>query len=142
MVYNIFLIVIRTIISCSTLFGCKSIIDNQKNDSENQLIYKNVEKSDKQRSFTLSCGSGCAMTYQEIDIVTNKFSHRVKLNVSMYIDEELTEEYILTYIIDCQGIVGTSMMLENDTENILFSDSEQSKNVFQKYANQVCSDQR
>ena len=53
----------------------------------------------KKQSIVVSCGSGCAMTYNVKDIKEiNSASIKVTFDVDMYLDEKLTENYPETYI--------------------------------------------
>ena len=53
----------------------------------------------KKQSIVVSCGSGCAMTYNVKDIKEiNSASIKVTFDVDMYIDEKLTGNYPETYI--------------------------------------------
>lgn len=49
-------------------------------------------------SFTLSCGSGCAVTYNAEDISQDKTSVKVKFRVDSYINDEPAETNYETYL--------------------------------------------
>ncbi|WP_144284022.1 hypothetical protein [Chryseobacterium echinoideorum] len=52
----------------------------------------------QEKSFVVSCGSGCAMTYTTEQIIKNESSYKVKFKVEMYINEVLSDTYNETYL--------------------------------------------
>jgi len=120
------------------VYGCKEAksekrISNQKKTEI--LIEKIVEKS-KVTSFTISCGSGCAMIYHE----QNTTSNEVTFKVETYINEVLSDENLETYVIECNGIGNaTKVYLKGEQNNILNSDLPMLRKEFQKYGDSFCS---
>lgn len=90
-----------------TLVGCKKA---NKEEPVNEAITSytqesvSTEKEEEVKSFTVSCGSGCAITYSEDTIISNDTSKEVKFKIEMYIDEVLTDEYFETYVFNCDPI--------------------------------------
>ena len=83
--------------------SCKRNVNAKERMPINQRIVKSLEnkKDTKQNkntiSFTISCGSGCAMTYNEKSRKTFDNYCDVTFDVTMYQDEEITDSYKETY---------------------------------------------
>lgn len=95
----------------------------------NTAIKRNLNSMDEtyaqsHESFTLDCGSGCAMTYDEVSKKNNHNSVEIKYKVTQYINEKIEDEYFETYIFesDENGYL-SSIHLDNSKENILTDDS-------------------
>ncbi len=123
---------ILSIFVCFLLIGCKKEITNN-NEFKNQIIdsLSNLKKatdsisdtkkpSPSIKSFTIDCGSGCAMTYNEVTRKNNTNSIEIKYEVSQYIDEKVEDGYFETYIFesDSNGFLN-SIHLTNYSENII-----------------------
>lgn len=87
--------------------GCKkevdakktSISDTSKTESTSRIQDKvNYLSNIDNKSFVVSCGGGCAMTYTAEDIKKNNSSLLVKFKVEMYVDEQLSDTYNETYL--------------------------------------------
>lgn len=98
-------------------------------DVTNAKFKKKINSIDEdnvqtKQSFTLDCGSGCAMTYNEISKKNNHNSVEIKYKVTQYINEKIEDECFETYIfeIDENGYL-RSIHLDNNKENILNDDS-------------------
>lgn len=74
-------------------------IEETLNDNPDGQPQNSAAKVSK--SFTISCGSGCAMNYSENRITTKGDSNEVVFKVEMYINEKLTEEYAEAYVFTC-----------------------------------------
>ncbi|WP_299443258.1 hypothetical protein [uncultured Aquimarina sp.] len=122
-----------------TIVGCSNIVIQENPNSQISEIRQTNKK--KTNSFTHSCGSGCAMTYEEIEVITKGTFHKAKFKVTTYINEKIVEEDTLNYNINCKSDLAISIIYENDKENILNSSNvlEQVKYVFKRYADQICS---
>ncbi|MBF8457984.1 hypothetical protein IV494_12430 [Kaistella sp. G5-32] len=87
------------------------------------------------RSFVISCGSGCAMTYSAIDIKRNSGNISVIFSVDNYIDEVLTDtfedEFIFTYD-DSNSL--KKITQKGDKEDFLKTQSASSQKSFEKFA--------
>jgi len=75
----------------------------------------------KKQSFAISCGSGCAMTYNVKDVYQlNATSIQVVFEVDTYIDEEQTENFVETYIFDYNNEHNIEKITrEGENENVL-----------------------
>lgn len=107
-------------------------------ESHNVLRLKQKD-ANIQRTFVHSCGSGCAMSYKEIDLKILNNAHEVKLKVTMYVNEEVTDEFFLKYIIDCNSNMASSMISKENGENVFTTGIKEIENVFKEYADKVCS---
>jgi hypothetical protein len=82
------------------IIGCKKgevnaqIKESQKKikqHTQNETAAVNADNGNW--SFVLSCGSGCAMTYNTESITGNLPEMKVTFNVDMYVDEKLSDTY-------------------------------------------------
>ena len=126
-IISIFLIFI--ILSCKKNHEKNIPTQITSNDSVNHAVKKNINSVDDvnvqtKQSFTLDCGSSCAMTYNEVSKKNNPNSVEIKYKVTQYINEKIEDEYCETYIfeIDGNGCL-LSIHLDNNKENILNDDS-------------------
>ena len=90
------------------LIGCRENIKKQHALGVSDTI--KIEKAEhlpskfnyleklQNKSFVISCGSGCAMTYVAKQIIKNGTSFKVKFEVEMYIDTNLSDTYNETYL--------------------------------------------
>lgn len=104
-----------------------SLADSKKNDTNTHL------KKESANSFTIDCGSGCAMTYNEASRKKNKNSVEIKYNVTQYINENPQDEYAETYIFesDDNGFLN-SIHLANSSENIFDDENSLLKEYLEK----------
>ncbi|MCD0478912.1 hypothetical protein LPB90_10615 [Chryseobacterium sp. LC2016-29] len=89
------------------LIGCKKSVrtQNTANTFDTSKVKKAEILKDKtkykenvqNKSFVISCGTECAMTYTAEQITKNKSSFKVKFNVDMYTNEEISDSYKETY---------------------------------------------
>ena len=89
------------------LVGCKKNVSNH--NTSNILDTSKIKKPEvlngkindvekvNEKSFVISCGTSCAMTYTAEQIINNKSIFKVKFNVDNYINEELVDTYKETY---------------------------------------------
>ncbi|WP_281322099.1 hypothetical protein [Flavobacterium aestivum] len=103
--------IIASVFLILTLLSCKN--NNENNPKE-------VSDNQNNESFTVDCGSGCAMTYNEVSRKSNKSLVEIKYKVTQYINEKIEDEYFETYIFegDENGNL-SSIHLKNNKENIL-----------------------
>lgn len=90
------------------------------------------------KSFVISCGSGCAMTYSAVKIAKNTQNIIVKFKVEKYLDEVLTE----TFEEDCIFSYDSSSRLQlitrkGDNEDFLKTQSSSSQESFKKFGSDV-----
>ena len=124
------------------LFSCKENTTDTKdtntsiaNDSivTNNSTSSSETKTNSNESFTIDCGSGCAMTYNEVSRKENKNSVEIKYNVIQYINENPQDEYSETYIFESdENELLKSFHLSTNSENILNDDSSLLKNELSK----------
>lgn len=112
----------------------KSIVDSltdSKKASSNHINNQSIEELNK--SFTIDCGSGCAMTYNEFTRKKNKNSVEIKYNVTQYINENPQDEYDETYVFekDSNGFLN-SIHLANSSENIITDEDSLLKEYLEK----------
>lgn len=98
------------------------IIENRPRAKEKEAANSKKDFSRiKKQSFAISCGSGCAMTYNVKDInQLNATSIRVVFDVDTYIDEEQTENLVETYIFYYNSELNIEKITrESENENVL-----------------------
>lgn len=87
------------------------------------------------RSFVLSCGSGCAMTYSAIDLKRNSGNISVIFSVDNYIDEVLTDtfedDFVFTF--DHENSL-KKITRKGEKEDFLSTQSTNSQKSFKKFA--------
>ncbi len=103
------------------LLGCKSNTnENILVDSSKDVVDKNQSNTSKKETFTIDCGSGCAMTYEEVSRKNRRNSIEIKYKVIQYINESLEDEYFEAYIFESdenRNLI--SIHLDKSKENIL-----------------------
>ncbi|SHI91334.1 hypothetical protein [Flavobacterium terrae] len=125
-----------------SLVSCKKDIVNNKDfvlDSlqngkmHAKIIFENKDLNQSITSFTIDCGSGCAMTYNEVSRKKNKNSVEIKYNVTQYINENPQDEYFETYVFENDGNeLLKSIHLNSDALNILNDDDSLLKSELSK----------
>jgi len=96
------------------------------------------ETSDK-KSFVISCGSGCAMTYSEDKIVTANDTKEVTFKVAMYVNERLSDQYLVTYQFNCETSAGESIKLKGSNEDSTEQEHPEIKKRLNTYLRQLCN---
>lgn len=80
----------------------------------------------KNQGFVLSCGTGCAMTYNVKEIRSiNEVSIKVTFEVDMYVDGELTETFDETYLFNYGNKNTIKNMKTNENIENIFTESAQ-----------------
>lgn len=131
--------VLFTIVSCTKNTATKEIA-SQKKEISTKSIEREILNLDKMpaRSLVLSCGSGCAMTYNAKR--ANKYLNKiaVKFNVDMFIDEELTENFDeeFTFFFDESNNL-LNIKRKGETEDFLLTQSENAQISFKKFAEEL-----
>lgn len=89
------------------LIGCKKEVSAQTSSvisdtakTEKSKASGNINYLEKiqEKSFVVSCGGGCAMTYTATDVQKIDSNFNVKFSVEMYVNEVLSETYNETYL--------------------------------------------
>ena len=93
------LIIIAFLHSCKETNTTTTKTSNQVNVDSNLIQNTNYD-SIKAESFTLSCGSGCAMIYNEMKRNILGTNVEIKFKVTQYVDEKIQDEYFETYLFD------------------------------------------
>jgi len=94
------------------------------NYSSPQRQHKTRDKSEdlkrlKSRSFVISCGGGCAMTYTANEIKQNTSYFKVKFKIEMYVNQVLTDTYIENYSFVVNGLKKIDKILDVKSENVV-----------------------
>ncbi|SNV34687.1 Uncharacterised protein [Chryseobacterium taklimakanense] len=132
----------------SLFIGCKK---NEKNQNTTSVLdTKKVRKTDalnnkinavekiRDKSFVISCGTSCAMTYSAEQIIKNNSIFKVKFNVDNYINEELADTYKETYsfIYDKSNNID-KILLEGTNQNALETLPYGAKESFIEFSKQL-----
>lgn len=110
------------------LHSCKKF-ENSVSEASNpvQLDSNSIQKTNHEsigkESFTLNCGSGCAMTYNEMEKNILGGKVEIKYKLTQYIDEKVEDEYFETYLFDSNSDEELTGIYEKGKKiNILDSD--------------------
>lgn len=136
---NILLVIILL-----SMIGCKK--DPQKTILKTPVAQQNqsISKSQKtnvenNKSFVISCGSGCAMTYTAENILQNDAnSIKVKFKVEMYTDEQLSDTYYETYFFSYnKNKEIEKISIEGKNENVLSNLMPDAQDSFREFATEI-----
>ncbi|CAI8890502.1 hypothetical protein [Chryseobacterium sp. IT-36CA2] len=131
------------ILSSFAIVNCKKNNNTKKNTSEVQQIQNisNPQKTkiENNRSFVISCGSGCAMTYTAENIIQNDAtSIKVKFKVEMYTDEQLSDTYYETYFFSYnKNKEIEKISIEGKNENVLSNLMPDAQDSFREFAAEI-----
>lgn len=109
------------------LIGCKKETNAQNRDILDTVKTKKIEVSKtnyleslQYKSFVVSCGGGCAMTYIANNVEKDNSVFKVKFTVEMYTNEQLSDSYNETYLFfyDQTGKI-SKIILEGTKNNAL-----------------------
>jgi hypothetical protein len=147
--------VLLLIFVIAALFSCKNSSDNNVLEINKEVNLKKLdsiksENNPKQdsnnknkKSIVISCGSGCAMVYDEENIISTNNSNEVKFKVKMYIDEVLTDTYYETYIFICDDTGNIKKInLKGKDDNLLESQLPEIKTSFGEYGHELCFEKK
>ncbi|HEX8549466.1 MAG TPA: hypothetical protein VF691_21065 [Cytophagaceae bacterium] len=129
--YIVILLIVLS--SCYVKNEEKEVIE--KKDKKRELTTKKVLKKE---SFTVSCGSGCAMTYDELDSKIADSLQTIKFQVTMYVNEVVTEEYFESYELECESGSLQSIKLVGEKENLLENDDLLIRDDLKRIAERIC----
>jgi|GEM_PF-4079939 len=116
------------LLSITSLWSCKETKNTANEGAAPSKTILNTVESAKENnsnieSFTLSCGSGCAMTYNEMGRKFSGLKVEIKYKVTQYINEKVEDEYIETYLFESNSHEElTGIYLEGKNENMIESD--------------------
>ncbi len=89
-------------------------------------------------SFVLSCGSGCAMTYTADSIWGHLPDIKVKFNVEMFVDEQLTDTYNEIYVFSYDSSHKISAVHpEGNKDDVLKTLMPNAQQSFREFANEL-----
>jgi hypothetical protein len=117
--------------------GDLTLIDSEKIDNQPSEITTEETKN----TFVVSCGSGCAMTYTEREIISNVDTNQVTFKVVLQVNEIKDDEYFATYVFNCNIEIEEKQiqLIGNDgDENIEDLHSELKKQLM-TYKNRFCN---
>ncbi|WP_454046470.1 hypothetical protein [Chryseobacterium sp. Marseille-Q8038] len=120
-----------TLLLFLTICSCKEAKENISNPQKTKTEYN--------KSFVISCGSGCAMTYTAENILQNgTTSIKVKFKVEMYTDEQLSDTYYETYFFSySKNKEIEKISLEGKNENILSNLMPNAQDSFREFATEI-----
>lgn len=134
------------------IIGCKKNISNNESSSlkdtstisklQKSLSTNEVTKHIN-KSFVLSCGSGCAMTYTAENISSEASTVKVKFKIEMYLDEKLSDTYYEVYIFKYDNLNNIiKIQPEGKNENLLENLLSDSKESFKKFSIDLIKDKK
>lgn len=134
------------------IIGCrKNISENESNNFKDTSRTNNSKKSlstsetikDINKSFVLSCGSGCAMTYTAENISSEIPIIKVKFKIETYIDEKLSDTYYEVYIFKYDNLNNIiKIEAEGKNENFLENLLPDAKESFKKFSIDLIKDKK
>ncbi|WP_051951627.1 hypothetical protein [Flavobacterium sp. ASV13] len=134
------------------IIGCrKNISENESNNFKDTFRTTNSKKSlstsetikDINKSFVLSCGSGCAMTYTAENISSEIPIIKVKFKIETYIDEKLSDTYYEVYIFKYDNLNNIiKIEAEGKNENFLENLLPDAKESFKKFSIDLIKDKK
>ncbi|MFS4474554.1 hypothetical protein [Chryseobacterium sp. T20] len=139
---NILLVIILL-----SMIGCKK--DPQKITPKTSEIQQtqNISNSQKtnveiDKSFVISCGSGCAMTYTAENILQNDdTSIKVKFKVEIHTGEQLSDSYYENYLFSYdKNKEIEKITIEGKLENILSNLMPDAQDSFREFATEIIQD--
>lgn len=122
-----------------------TLINSEKSERVEETVNNNPDAqpqnsaANASKSFVISCGSGCAITYSEYKVITNDSATEVVFKVEMYSDEKLTEESFETYVFSCDNSEKASQItLKGDNDYNIKNQLPAIQENLRFYANQLC----
>lgn len=130
------------------IVGCKKNIYQNETVVKNATVTNDVpnnflkDKKDSEGSFTISCGSGCAMTYTAKNIYKQLPVIRVRFNVDMYVDDSMTDNYEEVYVFYYNNVGQIERVnLEGNEENVLETLMPDAQQSFREFANHLIANE-
>lgn len=142
-IFNLVLIIPLFMVGCKKNRISESQNANDKIEKEN--VYRNrdtiniPEQNNLKLSLVLSCGSGCAMTYNATKITQTELNIRVTFTVDMYIDEAESDTYDETYIFSYDDAYRLQKIVKvgDEKENFLETQSDDNQKSFTDFAKEL-----
>ena len=131
----------------SACFACEEKAPVQKSPKPSESII--VEKAEPpkaaanylenipSRSFVLSCGSGCAMTYIAKEIEKEESAFRVKFDVQMYVDEVESDSFEETFEFHFKDKQLDKIVKEGEKGDFLQTQMPESQRSFIEFGQQL-----
>jgi hypothetical protein len=131
----------------SACFACQEKAPVQSNPKSSDSII--VEKAEPLkaavnylekipvRSFVLSCGSGCAMTYTAKEIEKEESAFRVKFDIQMYVDEVESDSFEETYEFHFKDNELDKIVKEGEKGDFLQTQMPESQRSFKEFGKQL-----
>lgn len=142
-IFNLVLIIPLFMVGCKKNIISESQNINDKIGKEN--VYNNSdtinisEKNNLKLSLVLSCGSGCAMTYNATKITQTGLDIKVTFTIDMYIDEVVSDTYDETYIFSYDDSYRLEKIVKvgDEKENFLETQSVDNQKSFTDFAKEL-----
>ncbi|WP_141248191.1 hypothetical protein, partial [Flavobacterium sp. ACN2] len=119
----------------------KNLVDTLKVNNSKILSDTKETKNTINKSFVISCGSGCAMTYTAESIQSEAPTIKVKFKVEMYLNEKVSDTYYEVYIFkyDTSNNI-IKIQPEGKNENVLENLLPDAQESFKKFSIDLIKD--
>jgi len=131
----------------SACFACQEKLPVQTSPKPSDSIIVEKEEPPKaaanylenipSRSFVLSCGSGCAMTYTAKEIEKEESAFRVKFDVQMYVDEVESDSFEETFEFYYKDKQLDKIVKEGEKGDFLQTQMPESQRSFTEFGQQL-----
>ena len=131
----------------SVCFACqeKAPVKTNPKSSDSIIVEKdeppkaaaNYLENIPSRSFVLSCGSGCAMTYTAKEIEKEGSAFQVKFDVQMYVDEVESDSFEETYEFYYKDKQLDKVVKEGEKSDFLQTQMPESQRSFKEFGQQL-----
>lgn len=136
------------------MLGCEKKVSNASKMTNSTMVNKQtgdsiekslkVEKNTEKLSLTLSCGSGCAMTYNASKITKEGLNISVTFTVDIYIDEAESDTYEETYIFSYDKLFKLKKIIKegDESDDFLKTQSIDNQKSFTDFAENLVQNER
>jgi len=131
----------------SACFACeeKAPVQTNAKSSDSIIVEKdeppkaavNYLENIPSRSFVLSCGSGCAMTYTAKEIEKEESALRVKFDIQTYVDEVESDSFEETYEFYYKDKQLDKVVKEGEKGDFLQTQMPESQRSFKEFGKQL-----
>ena len=131
----------------SACFACeeKAPVQSSLKSSDTTIVEKaeplkvaaNYLENIPSRSFVLSCGSGCAMTYTAKEIEKEESAFRVKFDIQMYVDEVESDNFEETFEFYYKDKQLNKIVKEGEKGDFLQTQMPESQRSFKEFGQQL-----